>query len=144
MHRLTIVDRERRMGMLQTTLTVADDARRSICHTRQFCGWYIVYKRLGPPGTIHVACDLQEPHCHRIGIFVSNSYGIGEDHPQELLQKHQDVLTPEYPHRPCAVVSGDLQCVPETVSRPVLIWQWSAERLCWVMGSLGWRASNLE
>ena len=54
---------------------------------------------------------LQEPHCHRIGIFASNTHGISGGHPQELLQKHQDVITREYPHRSCVMISGDLHCV---------------------------------
>ena len=35
-----------------------------------------------------------------------NTYGINGDQPQELLQKYQDVITSEHPHRPCVIVSG--------------------------------------
>ena len=56
---------------------------------------------------------LQKPHFQRIGIFASNTYGISWDHPQGLLQKHHDTITPEYPHRPFVIISGDLHCVPD-------------------------------
>ena len=47
----------------------------------------------------------------RLTYSPQKNYGISGDHPQELLQKHQDVITPEYPHRPCVIISGDLHCV---------------------------------
>ena len=84
----------------------------SMCHTQEFCDWDIAYERLGPPGTIHIVGYLQEPRRQRIGIFASNTYGISGDHPQEQLQKHPDVITPEYPHRPCVIIQGDLRSVP--------------------------------
>ena len=77
----------------------------SMCHMQQFCGWDIAYKRLGAPGTIHIMGGLQELHCHRIGIFASNTYGIGGDYPQELLQRHQNVIAPEYSRRPQSLPS---------------------------------------
>ena len=89
----------------------------SMCRTQQFCGWAIAsiaYKRFVPPITIHVVGDLQEPRHHRLGIFTSNTYGIGGDHLQELLQKHQGIITLEYPHRPCVIVSVDLHCMSDT------------------------------
>ena len=85
----------------------------SMGYTQQLCCWDIAYKRLGPPGTIHIVGYLQEPQRQRIGIFPSNTYGVTGDHPQELLQKHQGVIMPEYPHRPCLIISGDLHCVPD-------------------------------
>ena len=75
----------------------------SVCRTQQLCGWDMAYTRLGPPGTIHIRS--------RNGIFTSNTYGIDGDHQQELLQKHQDVITPEYPQRPYIIISGDLRCM---------------------------------
>ena len=78
---------------------------------KKICGWDIAYKRLGPPGTIHVDGYLREPRCQGIGIFASGTYGISGDHPQELLQEHQDVITLEYPHRPCVIISDDLHYV---------------------------------
>ena len=83
--------------------------------------------------------DLQEPPRHRIGIFVSSIYGIGGDHQWELLQKHQDAITPEYPHRPYVIVSGDLHCVLGA----------RIEALSWIgsgvlQDSTGWRPSNRE
>ena len=76
---------------LAWALQMAPDV--SECHTQQFCGWGIAYKRLGPPGTMHVMGYPQEPHLQRIGIFASNSSGISGGHSQELLQKHHDVIT---------------------------------------------------
>ena len=85
----------------------------SMCQTQQFCGWDIAYKRLGPPETIHIMDYLQEPRRQRISIFASSTYGIRRHHPQELLQKHQDVITPEYQQIPCIIISGDLHCMPQ-------------------------------
>ena len=48
----------------------------------------------------HPCCGYpQEPRRRRIGSFASKTYGISESRPQELLQKHQDIITPEYPPR---------------------------------------------
>ena len=54
---------------------------------------------------------LQEPRRQRIAIFAI----FNGDHPQELLQKHQYVITPENPHRACVIISCDLHYVPTTV-----------------------------
>ena len=113
-------------------LQMASDV--SMCHKQQFCGWDIAYKRLEPTGNIHVVGDLQEPLRHGVGIFASNTYGISGGHPQELLQKHQDVITPEYPHRPCVIISGDLHCVPDDH-----IWVPFGIGSGVVQGSTGWR-----
>ena len=82
-------------------------------HTQQLCGWDIAYKWLGPPGTIHIVGYIKEPSRQMIGIFASNTYGISGGHPRELLQKHRNVITPEYPYRPCIDISGDLHCVAD-------------------------------
>ena len=82
-------------------------------HTRQFCSWDITYKILGPLVTIHVAGYLHGTRRQSIGIFASNTNGISRSHPPELLQKHQDVITAEYPHIACVIISGDLHCVSD-------------------------------
>ena len=83
----------------------------SMWYTQQVRGWDIAYKILGPHGIIHM--HLQEPCCQRIGIFASNTYVFSGDHIQELLQKYQDAIKPEYPHRSCVIISDDLHCVPD-------------------------------
>ena len=85
----------------------------SMCHTQQFCGWDIAHKRLGPPGTIHVVHYSQELRRQRIAIFASNACEISEDHPQKQSQEHKNVITPEYLHRPCVIITGDLHCVAD-------------------------------
>ena len=96
--------------MLQTGLRTADGARRfNVPHTPVL--W--LRHRLQATGTARVVGYFQEPRHQRIAIFASNTYRIKADHPQELLQKHQYVITPEYPHRTCAIISCNLHCVPD-------------------------------
>ena len=83
----------------------------SMCHTQHFCGWYIAYKRMGPPGTIHIVGYLQEPRHQRIGIFASNTYGSVETTHKNCCRNTR--TTSKYPHRPCVIISGDLDCVPD-------------------------------
>ena len=105
---------------------------RPLWPTAYFCGWDIANKRLGPPGSIHVMDYLQEAHRPRIGIFAPNVHGISDL--QELLQKQQDVTTPEYPHRPYVIISGDLHCVPDNYIKAL---PWTGSGV--LQGSTRWR-----
>ena len=91
----------------------------SMCQAQQFCGWDVAYKKLGPPGIIHVVGYLHGPRRQRTGIFASNTSRTSGDQSQELLHKHQDVITPEYPEWLCGIISGVLTpSCPKTVLRP--------------------------
>ena len=108
-----------------------------VCHTQQFCGWYLAYKR--PPWTNLVVGYLQEPRRQRICILTLNIYGVSGDHPQELLQEHQDVITPEYPRKPCVIISGDLHCMPnDRIEAPSWIGSGTLScTICVLQGSTG-------
>ena len=112
---------------LQSSLRAADGPCISMFNAQQFCGWDIAYRRLGPPGSIRIVGYLQEPCRQRIGIFASNTHGVTGDHPQELLQKHRDAITPEYPHKPC--VTNACTACPTTYRGPILNRQRCAARL---------------
>ena len=109
---LNIVNRERTWVFCKPAWGLQMVPDVSMHHAQQFCSWNIADKRLGPPGTIHIVGYLQEPHRQKIYIFASNTHRLSGDHPQELLQKHQDVIMPTYPHRPCVIILGDLHCMP--------------------------------
>ena len=59
----------------------------SMLRAEQLFGWDIAYKRLGPPGTIHIVASSRNHAVKGLALFTSNTYEIGVDDPQELLQK---------------------------------------------------------
>ena len=120
------------MGMLQTSLWAVDGARRfNVSYATVYGLDRHRLEEIGSTGNYHLVGDLQEPHWQRIGMYSPQ---------KEPLQKHQDVITPEYPYRPSEVVSGDLHCVLDD-RLEASSWIGSGV-LYWVRDCLGWRTSN--
>ena len=116
----------------------------SMCHTQQFCGWDIVYKRLGPPGIIHVVWDLQKPHWLGLAYSPHTHMGsVGTTH-KNCCRNTRTSYRPNIHTDHVQSSQAIYTACPTPISRPILNWQRRAARLYWVMDSLGWRASNLE
>ena len=103
MPRLTSVERERAVGMLQSGLRAADVDRCVMCRTRQYCA-----DASSPGDWDYKGLSTQWPRWHRNEISASRTCEIGRGQPIKLLLRHQGVIMPEYLLKSCVIVSGDL------------------------------------
>ena len=109
---LTIIDRERTTSLSKAAWAMQMMQDVSMCHTKIL--W--LRRHLQEIGT-----TWNHPHngLHP-GTRVSKEWNICLRHiwdpsrpSTEVLQKHQDITTPEYPDRPCIIIPGDLHCKPD-------------------------------
>ena len=127
MPRLTSVERERAVGMLQSGLRAADVDRCVMCHTRQYCAGCIVPRRLGLQGTVHTVTSVAQER--NIRLMHLRDWRRPAT---KMLLKHQGVIMPEYLLKSCVIVSGDLARVLNTRIE-ALSWQSSGV----LQGSIG-------